>query len=403
MDKKNGLRSNYSIVISQNWGFVWMKEIKIKIAFPHMGTMYIVLASLFKSLGAEVVIPPYTSKKTLSIGTKYSPEAICLPYKLLLGNYVEAIESGAEAVIMISSPGICRLGEYSKSIKNALDDLGYHIKYIDLDLYKGKFVEIFNCLKSVTGNNNIFEIIKALNLAVNKIFVLDNLDNTLSYYRAREINHGNAEKAYLKGIKWIDEASGKRELKEAHDEAVHQIKKTPIDKDRDILKVDLTGEIFMVLDAFSNQNLENELGRLGVQTRKSMNLSGWVKSAIIPKIFRKGETHMEKAYKFAKPYLLRDIGGDALESIGDVAYATETGVDGIIHISPFTCMPEIMSQNIFPSMKQAGAIPILALVLDEQTGRAGYVTRLEAFVDLLHRRKRQLALGVSNRQEGLMA
>ena len=87
---------------------------KIKVSFPHMGSLYIVVASLIKSLGGEVIVPPKTTKKTLSIGTKHSPEAICLPYKLLLGNYIEAVERGAEAVIMISSPGICRLGEYSK-------------------------------------------------------------------------------------------------------------------------------------------------------------------------------------------------------------------------------------------------------------------------------------------------
>lgn len=354
-----------------------------------MGTIYIVVSSLIRSLGGEVIIPPYTSQKTLSIGTKYSPEAICLPYKLLLGNYIEAIESGAEAIIMISSPGICRLGEYSKTIRNALEDLDYHIKYIDLDLYKGKFMEMFNCLKSITGNSNVFEIIRALNVAINKIFVLDNIENELSYYRAREINHGSAEKAYFKGIKWVNEAFTKKELKEAHIEAVSEIKKTDIDKDREILNVDLTGEIFMVLDSFSNQNLERELGRLGVQTRRSLTLGGWIKSAIIPKFLRKDETHIERAYKFAKPYLLRDIGGDAIESVSDVAYATEAGADGIIHLSPFTCMPEIMSQNIFPSMREKGVIPVLALVMDEQTGRAGYITRLEAFVDLIRRRKKR--------------
>lgn len=368
-----------------------MKKPKIKVSFPHIGTVYVVASSLIRSLGGEVIIPPQTSKKTLSIGTKHSPEAICLPYKLLLGNYVEAIEHGAEAVIMISSPGICRLGEYSKSIRNALEDLGYHIKYIDLDLYKGKLMEMFNCLVKVTGNNNVFQIIRALYLAINKIFVLDNLENTLSYYRAREINPGQAERAHARGIKLIDEALTKKDLNQAHQDAVAEIKKTPIDENREVLHVDLTGEIFMVLDSFSNQNLEKELGRLGVQTRRNMTLSGWVKTAMIPSIFRKEETHLERAYKFAKPYLLRDIGGDAIESVGDVAYATQNGVDGIIHISPFTCMPEIMSQNIFPAMRQDGTIPILPLVLDEQTGRAGYVTRLEAFVDLMKRRKQQLA------------
>ena len=68
------------------------------------------------------------------------------------------------------------------------------------------------------------------------------------------------------------------------------------------------------------------------------------------------------------------------------------GADGIIHLSPFTCMPEIMSQNIFPAMRENCDIPILALIMDEQTGRAGYITRIEAFVDLMRRRKRKIQM-----------
>jgi len=50
-------------------------------------------------------------------------------------------------------------------------------------------------------------------------------------------------------------------------------------------------------------------------------------------------------------------------------------------------MPEIMSQNIFPKMREEVGIPILSLIMDEQTGKAGYLTRLEAFVDLMRRKK----------------
>ena len=63
---------------------------------------------------------PYSSKRTLSLGTKNSPESICLPYKLILGNFIEAIEGGADYVAMISSPGCCRLGEYGKCIANGI-------------------------------------------------------------------------------------------------------------------------------------------------------------------------------------------------------------------------------------------------------------------------------------------
>ena len=124
-----------------------------------------------------------------------------------------------------------------------------------------------------------------------------------------------------------------------------------------------------------------------MKTRRSLTVSGFLKDAIIPKIFKKGETHLQRAYRLAKPYLMRDIGGDSLECVSDVLYAQEKGKDGIIHISPFTCMPEIMSQNIFPKMREDVDIPILALIMDEQTGKAGYITRIEAFVDLMRRKK----------------
>ena len=68
----------------------------VKVAFPHMGTIYIAWAAALKKMGIEPFIPPYTSKRTLSLGTKNSPEAICLPYKLILGNFMEAIEGGAD-------------------------------------------------------------------------------------------------------------------------------------------------------------------------------------------------------------------------------------------------------------------------------------------------------------------
>ena len=87
------------------------KKKKIKVAFPHMGTISIAWAAALRKIGLDAYVPPYTSKRTLSLGTKNSPEAICLPYKLILGNFIEAIEGGADYVAMITSPGICRLGE----------------------------------------------------------------------------------------------------------------------------------------------------------------------------------------------------------------------------------------------------------------------------------------------------
>lgn len=368
------------------------KKKKIKVAFPHMGTISIAWAAALRKIGLDAYVPPYTSKRTLSLGTKNSPEAICLPYKLILGNFIEAIEGGADYVAMITSPGICRLGEYGNNIKTTLQEMGYKANYIELSLYDG-FRGLYRFMKEISGKNNPVQIIRAINICIRKIFVIDELDTVLSYYRAREIRQGDAEKNYKKALQLIDAADKTSTLKKARQKAIDIIKSTKIDSNREVLHVDLTGEIFLVNDEFSNQNIEKELGRMGVETRRSLTVGSFLKDAIIPKAFRKGETHLERAERMAKPYLTRDIGGDSLECVSDVAYADERGIDGIIHISPFTCMPEIMTQNIFPSMREDCSIPILALIMDEQTGKAGYITRLEAFVDLMRRKKRKAIKG----------
>ena len=360
---------------------------KIKIAFPHMGTISIAWAAGLKKIGVEPYVPPYTSKKTLSYGTKNSPEAICLPYKLILGNFIEAIEGGADYVAMITSPGICRLGEYGNNIQNTLKDLGYKANYIELSLYDG-IKGLYNFLKEISGKNDPILIMRAINITIRKIFAIDDLDRALAYYRAREVKFGEAEKHYKKALKMIDKVDSTLDLKHVYHEALKEIEKTEIDPNREVLHVDLTGEIFLVNDEFSNQNIERELGRMGVETRRSLTVGSFLKDAIIPKAFRPPETHLQRAERMAKPYLMRDIGGDALECVSDVVFADVHGKDGIIHISPFTCMPEIMSQNIFPTMRSEHEIPILTLIMDEQTGKAGYITRLEAFVDLMRRKKR---------------
>ena len=52
-------------------------------------------------------------------------------------------------------------------------------------------------------------------------------------------------------------------------------------------------------------------------------------------------------------------------------------------------------------MRENCDVPILPLIMDEQTGKAGYLTRLEAFVDLMRRRKRKNALKNKKQPEAI--
>jgi predicted nucleotide-binding protein (sugar kinase/HSP70/actin superfamily) len=193
------------------------KKKKIKVAFPHMGTIYVVWATALRKLGVEPFIPPYTNKKTLSLGTKYSPESICLPYKLILGNFIEAIEGGADYVAMISSPGICRLGEYGESIQSVLKDIGYNAKYVKLELYDG-IKGMYHFMSEISGCKNPFLVLGSVISALVKVFSVDKLENILTYYRAREIKRGSAERAFNKGLKLLYEADSWQELKKAEKE-----------------------------------------------------------------------------------------------------------------------------------------------------------------------------------------
>ena len=72
----------------------------MKVTFPHMGSLAIPMKALLEEAGLEVVLPPPTSKRTLTLGSRHAPEFACLPLKINLGNYLEALELGADTIII---------------------------------------------------------------------------------------------------------------------------------------------------------------------------------------------------------------------------------------------------------------------------------------------------------------
>jgi predicted nucleotide-binding protein (sugar kinase/HSP70/actin superfamily) len=81
------------------------------------------------------------------------------------------------------------------------------------------------------------------------------------------------------------------------------------------------------------------------------------------------------------------IGGHAQETVGHTVLYARDGFDGVIQVFPLSCMPEIVAESVLPAVERDTGIPVLKLIIDEMTGEAGYMTRLEAFVDLLKKRR----------------
>ncbi|MCL2746522.1 MAG: hypothetical protein FWE48_05495, partial [Coriobacteriia bacterium] len=96
-------------------------------------------------LGYETIPCPPMTKQTLEIGSKNSPDMICTPFKITLGNQIEAAEQGANVVIM---PGAgCRLGFYDILQRQILEDLGYEIDLISLFDYVPTAKRLFQTMK----------------------------------------------------------------------------------------------------------------------------------------------------------------------------------------------------------------------------------------------------------------
>ena len=69
-------------------------------------------------------------------------------------------------------------------------------------------------------------------------------------------------------------------------------------------------------------------------------------------------------------------------------YLKSDSIDGLITITAFGCGPDsLMIEDIKRKSRNFNK-PLLNLTIDEHTGEAGFVTRLEAFCDMLYRKKR---------------
>lgn len=362
------------------------KEKRRIVSFPHMGNICIPVSAMLKTMGANVLLPPVNNKETLSLGTRHSSETVCLPYKMNLGNYIHALESGANVLLMFQAPGTCRLGNYASMAESKLRELGYDFEMIVFDMYKGKLVEISKKFALATGNTNIARTLYGIRLGFSKFNALDVIERKLFYIRPRELESGRAERIYRAGRLAIDASMTVSEVNKSLNHTLNKFNMIPIDNTKR-LKVYITGEFFVLLDTFANMNIEKELGKLGVEVERQIMLSDWTNGALLPKWLNKKESHRERSSKAAGSYMTRAIGGECLESIGDAVYASRSDIDGVIHIGPFNCNPEIVSQCILPHISKNENIPIISFMMDELTGKAGFVTRLEAFVDLIRRKQ----------------
>lgn len=168
-----------------------------------------------------------------------------------------------------------------------------------------------------------------------------------------------------------------------------KINNIAVDANKAPLKIAIIGEIYTVIEPYTNFNIEDKLMDYGVSSMRELTPSWWVRNMALSPF----KINSLKIRTNARNYLPVSIGGHAVECVGEAVTAAKEGFDGAIQIFPMGCMPEIVSKSILPTISEDYDFPIMSLIVDDMTGEAGYITRLEAFIDLLDRRKQNVLLG----------
>lgn len=351
------------------------------ITFPHMGRMYIPVKALFDELGVDIVIPPKIDQDTLQIGLKSCPEMACLPLKVTIGNYVESIKRGADTIVLSGSCGPCRFGYYGVVQKEILRDMGYDVDVVILDPPREGVSEFLHRIKKISGNSSISQGMKALIKAFKVCEETEELLQLVLRQRCREINKGDTEGILSEFERKVSKVKGASRILDCIHETKKELEEVEINNLADPIKIGLVGEIYTLIEPYVNLDIERRLGNMGVEVYREMSVDNWVKYHLSPDI--KYRRRQNQILDQAKEYLGLCIGGHARETVAHSLNYAHKGMDGIIQVMPFGCMPEIVAESILPTLAKDEDIPIMTLVVDELTGEVGYQTRLEAFVDLL--------------------
>jgi predicted nucleotide-binding protein (sugar kinase/HSP70/actin superfamily) len=356
------------------------------VTIPHMGNVYLAAKALFDDLGISYVLPEPNTRASLQLGSLYSPEEICLPFKLLMGNFMQSIEKGADTVLITGSCGPCRFGEYCELHMKVLGDMGHNLEFVVLDLSPeigidefmrriGKIAEH----SKMSMNRKLAAVLRAIKI----MSMIDELEARAHFLAGYEINSGDCKRILHKALKDARESRNSSEMREILHQARKKLENVPIDSDRDPIRIAIIGEIYTVIEPFSNLFIEDMLMDYGVSVKRHMTPSWWLRDMVMKPLKLNSLDLRINSLEYLPHY----IGGHGRECVGEAVKAWRDGMDGAIQIFPMGCMPEIVAKAIFPTIQKDKDFPILTLIVDEMTGEAGYITRVEAFLNMLERRK----------------
>ncbi len=342
-------------------------------------------------------------------------------------------------ILMAKGKGPCTFGWYSIAGKSLLVDhysdvlakYGHSLEMILIDNQGRDLVSFLKEISNVAENDNLEQIIKILEriqysrnviktvrLEVKMIRLLKNivwtgwekllayeeLQNEALVVRAHELIKGSTTKSLSKWIKELDTAHTLEDITKVKELGLNEL--GSISQDEELKpKVVIVGEIYGTLTSFANRGtVDNLLGQFGVEGIEGMRLSQFILGSfkglkydfihnqpIIKSLIKVLETrgfyYPNKWVRepFAKPFIEHEIGGDGQPTVARARHFIECeGVDGILHIYPFKCMPEGIAKDALKEMGQIYGVKSLHLSYDREIEIERLKTEIDTFSVLLN-------------------
>jgi predicted nucleotide-binding protein (sugar kinase/HSP70/actin superfamily) len=379
-----------------------------KVWIPSMSTGSArAVAAVFRSMGVEAECTPPSDQRTRELGARHTSGDECYPAKVTLGDFLKILETpGADqqktAFFMATGQGPCRFGQYASHLRSILDSLGYSKVTIVSPAFETGYSDL--------GEASSYFVRSGWRALVAADVLLKLLLKTRPY----EVTPGAADAAYGESVadlcralelQHADFGSQMDALRESLIRSRSRFRNVPVEYEEERPLLGVVGEIFCRLNTFSNEELVRRLEDFGAEVwmndisewlwytnaeqLRRLRLSGrrFSREALTAEMrtyVQKRDEHklvslfrddfrgyeepedIEEVLDYAEPYLPPGgCSGEMVLNVGKCVYFARKGVDGVIDISPFTCMNGIVCEAVYPRISSdLASMPIRNFYFD---------------------------------------
>jgi predicted CoA-substrate-specific enzyme activase len=384
----------------------------LKVYVPHMDDHNVVLAAMLRANSIDAEALPMSDRESAEIGRKFTTGKECYPCILTTGDIVKktrepGFDPARAAFFMPEADGPCRFGQYHRCHRMILDDLGLEdVPLVVLD----QGADFASQLEAFGPDfyRRCWDLIA----------IVDCMKKMVLQTRPYEVNEGETDRVYARCLQELAEVGERKgDLFAMAGEVRDRLAAVPVRRSERRPLIGVVGEIYVRSNEFSNGFLVRKLERLGAEVvmptfqewlnyiaherrevcwRKAQ-VWGFVKEWLAELVARRDEGRAARVFEGAIRHLPREaraadvirlgagyidptIKGEAILSIGRAVEYAHHGLDGVVNVAPFGCMPGSIVSGLLEKFRQDyDGIPLLKMDYDG-TEQSGEETLLEAFV-----------------------